>query len=124
VYQYFSLNNPIVETTFNPKSEQFRAADSKISILEVSGLDPIPYNLHPIYLRPNLGKYKVHNLKSRPNARVQSLTLDPIYIRSDDIVYMSEICNLDMDAFQSHKENQAIENLAIYASSAEKLMAL
>jgi hypothetical protein len=46
----FSLSNPIVETSYSPKSEQFHAADSKISILEVSGLDPTPYNLQPICL--------------------------------------------------------------------------
>jgi hypothetical protein len=50
---------PNCRNYLQPKSEQFRAADSKISVLEVSGLDPTPYNRHPIYLRPNLGKYKV-----------------------------------------------------------------
>ena len=37
---------------------------------------------------------------------------------------MSGIYNLDVDAFLSHGGNQAIENLAIHASSAEKLMGL
>jgi hypothetical protein len=120
----FSPNNPIVETIYNPKSEQFRATDSKISILKVSGLDPTPYNLQPIYLRLNLGKCKVHKRKSRPGVRVPPLTLDPIYVCPDDIVYMSEIYDLDVDTFLANKENQVIENLAIYSSSAEKLMGL
>jgi hypothetical protein len=118
----FSLNDPIVETTYDPKSEQFRAADFKVSILEVSGLDPTPYNLQPIYLRPNLGKYRVHRLKSRPGVRVPSLPLDPIYVRPDDIVYMPEIYKLDVDAFLSHKENKVIENLAINTTLEGKLV--
>jgi hypothetical protein len=116
-------NCPIVETTYNPTSEQLRAADSKTSILEVSGLDPTPYNLQPIYLRPNLGKYKVHWLKSRL-VHVPIPSLDPIYVLPDDIVYMPEIYNLDVDIFLTHNENQVIENLAIHVKSAEKLMGL
>jgi hypothetical protein len=115
----FSLNNPIVETIYNPKSEQFRATDSKISILEVSGLDPTLYNLQLIYLRPDLGKCKVHKRKSRPGVRAPPLTLDPIYVCPDDIGYMSEIYDLDVDTFLADKENQVIETLQ-YTRAAQR----
>jgi hypothetical protein len=50
-----------------------------------------------------------------------NLTVDPIYICPDDIVYLPEIYNIDIDSFLKEEKTHVIENVAIHASSALRL---
>ncbi|KUJ23728.1 uncharacterized protein LY89DRAFT_726791 [Mollisia scopiformis] len=69
--------------------------------------------LLPIYLEPSTNLAMKRPLKLPPTK--------PIYIHIKDVLYIPEIHALDVTAFLRREENQAIENLAIQASSALRL---
>jgi hypothetical protein len=109
-----ALTQPtIIECIYRSDMRQFYAHGSKKGILECSHLDPKHFDLKPIYLEPwQLLKTTLPDKK---------LAINPIYISTDDIVYLPEIYNFDIDAFIRCKSNGVIENLAIHASSALRL---
>ena len=114
---------------------QFWANGSKEAIREYTSDIPEKFKLRSIYITPHNPERKGQKLEQlweynfawpqQATIRMKKVRFrpisNPIYICPGDIIYLSEIDNIDVDTFISEKGNHIIEHLAIHSYTAMEL---
>ncbi|KAH6720662.1 hypothetical protein BKA61DRAFT_652056 [Leptodontidium sp. MPI-SDFR-AT-0119] len=120
----FAINESIIVATIPKNTGRFVASSSKAAILAFSKFDPTKFPLHPLYLPPHPSWARYHEncyQAGKPWREGFVPRIEPIFVSTQDILYMPEIYKLDPDLFLARNENQILERLAIHASTALRL---
>ncbi|KAE9366813.1 hypothetical protein N431DRAFT_515409 [Stipitochalara longipes BDJ] len=128
----------IVECIYRSDLKRFWALASKKAIrdTDTATLDPALHLVRPIYMMPCItdkdweqklakeweyGWQPEWGPRRKNKKQVRFLPAEPIYICPQDIVYVPEIHNMDVDSFINKKSSYIIENLAIHSGTALEL---